>query len=76
MPPLYRPPLRTGKQPPVVLPRELAGLVNLNAPDAWPSCLALPAGAGLECVTLAMCHGLEAANACRLISATAGVPAT
>lgn len=62
MPPLCHPPPRLGKQPPEVLPRPLAQLADLGDGATWPRGLVIPPGAGLQCVTLASCHGQEAAN--------------
>ena len=62
MPPTYRPPQRLGKQSPSVLPSDLSRLVDLGDGATWPHCLAMAPGAGLECVTLASCHGRQAAN--------------
>lgn len=47
MPPLYRPGPITGKQPPTVLPRDLAEFVDLGDGYGWPKLLAFPVGAGL-----------------------------
>lgn len=70
MPPLCHPPQRRGKQPPAVLPHALAQLAELGDRMAWPRFLVMPPGAGLQCVTLAACHGHQAANVGRLEAET------
>lgn len=62
MPRVFHPPQHTGKQPPAVLPRKLARLVDLGDGTAWPICLVTAPGAGLQCVTLTTCYGVQAAN--------------
>jgi hypothetical protein len=46
MPPLFRPQPRTAKQPPHVLTRDLAALVDLGD-GGWPRLLVIPTDAGL-----------------------------
>lgn len=71
MPPTYRPPQRLGKQPPAVLSLDLSRLADLGDGMAWPRCLVIPTGAGLQCVTLAACHGHQAANSASAAAAQA-----
>lgn len=72
MPPTYRPPQRLGKQPPAVLPSDLAQRVDLGDGATWPSCLMMATGSGLQCITLVVCHGHQAANLDQLEAAPAG----
>jgi hypothetical protein len=61
MPPLYRPPILTGKQSPHVLTRDLAMLVDLGDGVGWPLLLLIPTDAGLM-LPCEMFHPLECDN--------------
>ena len=61
MPPLYLPPLLTGKQPPTVLTRDLALLVDLGDGIGWPLLLLIPTDTGLV-LPCGMSHPLECVN--------------
>lgn len=61
MPPLFVPRRLIGKPGPVVLPHDLANIIDLETPG-WPQFLLLLPGFGLPDPAAGYWHGLEAAN--------------
>jgi hypothetical protein len=62
MPPLCMLQPSTGKQPPPVLPPDLAMLANVGDGTGWPKCLVHPKGAGLLDPACLLWQGDIAAN--------------